>query len=194
MLRDDLSDDLSSVPPGLPVPTDDGACRHLRGMAVPPVALTSTRGRLVRLDQIDTPWAVVYAYPRTGVPDVDLPPGWDAIPGARGCTPQTCAYRDREAELRALGATVFGLSTQSTEYQQEMATRLHLPFEVLSDSELLLTHALRLPTFKYGDWTLLKRLTLIIAGGRIKEVFYPVFPPDADAENVLRWLRERAVS
>jgi len=187
-------DDLSALPPGLPVPTDDGASRHLRGMAVPPVALTSTRGRLVRLDQIDTPWAVVYAYPRTGVPDVDLPPGWDAIPGARGCTPQTCAYRDREAELRALGATVFGLSTQSTEYQQEMATRLHLPFEVLSDSELLLTHALRLPTFKYGDWTLLKRLTLIIAGGRIKEVFYPVFPPDADAENVLRWLRERAVS
>jgi len=188
------SDDLYSLPPGLPVPTDDGACRHLRGAAVPPVALPSTRGRLVRLDQIDTPWAVVYAYPRTGVPEVDSPLGWDAMPGARGCTPQTCAYRDREVELRALGATVFGLSTQSTEYQQEMATRLHLPFEVLSDSELLLTQTLRLPTFRYGDWTLLKRHTLIIAGGRIEEVFYPVFPPDADAENVLRWLRERAVS
>jgi len=119
-------DDLSAPPPGLPVPTDDGACRHLRGAAVPPVALTSTRRRPVRLDQIDTPWAVVYAYPRTGVPDADLPPGWDAMPGARGCTPQTCAYRDREAELRALGATVFGLSTQSTAYQEEMARRLHL--------------------------------------------------------------------
>jgi peroxiredoxin len=188
------SDDLYSLPPGLPVPTDDGACRHLRGMTVPPVALPSTKGRLVRLDQIDTPWAVVYAYPRTGLPDVDTPADWNAIPGARGCTPQTCAYRDREAKLRALGATVFGLSTQSTEYQQEMATRLQLPFDVLSDSEMLLTRALRLPTFQYGDWTLLKRHTLIIAGGRIEEVFYPVFPSDADAGNVLRWLRARTVS
>ena len=186
------SDDLYSLPPKLPVPTDDGACRHLRGMAVPPIALSSTKGRLVRLDQITTPWAVVYAYPRTGLPDVDTPADWNAIPGARGCTPQTCAYRDREAELRALGATVFGLSTQSTEYQQEMATRLQLPFEVLSDSEMLLTRALRLPTFQHGDWTLLKRHTLIIAKGRIEEVFYPVFPSDADAGNVLRWLRERA--
>jgi peroxiredoxin len=188
------SDDLYSLPPGLPVPMDDGACRHLRGMAVPPIALPSTKGRLVRLDQIETPWAVVYAYPRTGLPDVDTPADWDAIPGARGCTPQTCSYRDREAELRALGATVFGLSTQSTEYQQEMAARLHLPFEVLSDSEMLLTRALRLPTFQYGDWTLLKRHTLIIAKGRIEGVFYPVFPSDADAGNVLLWLQDRAVS
>jgi peroxiredoxin len=163
-------------------------------MDVPPLALPSTKGRLVRLDQIETPWAVLYAYPRTGLPDVEVPADWNAIPGARGCTPQTCAYRDREAELRALGATVFGLSTQSTEYQQEMATRLHLPFEVLSDSEMLLTRALRLPTFQYGDWTLLKRHTLIIAGGRIEEVFYPVFPSNADAGNVLHWLRDRAVS
>ena len=185
------SDDLYSVPAGLPVPTDDGACDHLRGMAVPPIALPSTRGRFVHLDQVATPWVVVYAYPRTGVPDVDSPPGWDAIPGARGCTPQSCAYRDHEAELRTLGATVFGLSTQTSEYQQEMATRLHLPFEVLSDAELKLTHALRLPTFPYGDWTLLKRHTLLIANGRIEEVFYPVFPPDADADNVLHWLRQR---
>jgi peroxiredoxin len=188
------SDDLNALPPGLPAPTDDGACGHLRGTAVPPIALPSTRGRLVRLDEVDTRWAVVYAYPRTGVPDVDSPPGWDAIPGARGCTPQTCAYRDRAAELRALGATVFGLSTQSTEYQLEMAKRLHLPFEVLSDSELLLTPALRLPTFRYGDWTLLKRHTLILSRGQIEEVFYPVFPPDADAEKVVGWLRERVGS
>ncbi len=188
------SDDLYSLPPGLPVPIDDGACRHLRGAAVPSIALPSTRASLVRLDRIEARWAVVYAYPRTGLPDVDSPPDWDAIPGARGCTPQSCAYRDRATELRALGAAVFGLSTQPTEYQQEMATRLELPFEVLSDSELLLTRALRLPTFRYGDSTLLKRHTLIISGGRIEEVFYPVFPPDADAANVLRWLRERAAS
>src|SRR5262245_14802065 len=113
------SDDLYALPPGLPVPTDDGACLHLRGTAVPPLALPSTQGRLIRLDQINAPWAVVYAYPRTGLPDVDSPPGWEAIPGARGCTPQACAYRDQEAELLALGAAVFGLSTQSTAYQQE---------------------------------------------------------------------------
>jgi peroxiredoxin len=187
-------DDLYTLPPGLPVPTDDGACRHLRGAAVPAISLPSTLGRLVRLDQVGTPWVVVYAYPRTGVPDVDTQPDWDAIPGARGCTPQSCAYRDREVELRSLGATVFGLSTQTTEYQQEMAARLQLPFEVLSDSELRLTRALRLPTFQYGDWTLLKRLTLIIAGDRIEEILYPVFPSDADAGNVVRWLQERAVS
>ena len=182
------SDDLYSVPTGLPVPTDDGACDHLHGAACPDILLPSTGGRLVRLNQIESRWAVVYAYPRTGVPTENSPPGWDAIPGARGCTPQSCSYRDHAAELRALGAEVFGLSTQTTEYQQEMATRLHLPFEVLSDSELLLTKALRLPTFQYGEWTLLKRHTLILAKGRIEEVFYPVFPPDADAGNVLRWL------
>lgn len=181
-------DDLHSLPPGLPVPVDDGSCDHLRGLAIPPITLPSTRGRLVRLDEVETPWTVVYAYPRTGVPDVDSPAGWDAIPGARGCTPQTCAYRDHYAELRQLGATVFGLSTQTTEYQQEMATRLHLPFEVLSDAKLELTNALRLPTFRLGDWTLHKRHTLIIAGGRIVEVFYPVFPSDADAGRVLAWL------
>jgi peroxiredoxin len=186
------SDDLHALPAGLPVPTDDGACDHLRGAAVPPVALPSTGGRHVRLDQIAARWVVVYAYPRTGLPDVDSPPGWDAIPGARGCTPQSCAYRDRDAELRALGAAVFGLSTQSTEYQREMATRLHLPFEVLSDAGLELTRSLRLPTFRYGDWTLLKRHTLLIARGRIEEVVYPVFPPDQDAAKVLDWLRGRA--
>jgi len=185
------NDDLYSVPAGLPVPVDDGGCDHLRGMAVPAIALWSTGGRAVRLDQVDTPWAVVYAYPRTGVPDVDSPAGWDAIPGARGCTPQSCAYRDHDSELRAAGATVFGLSTQAPEYQLEMATRLHLPFEVLSDAGLEMTRALRLPTFQYGEWTLLKRHTLLVSRGRIEEVFYPVFPPDADAETVLGWLRHR---
>jgi len=182
-------DDLYSLPPGLPVPVDDGACDHLPGMAVPPIGLESTRGRQVRLDSIETRWTVVYAYPRTGVPEIDSPPGWDAIPGARGCTPQSCSYRDHHAELWALGATVFGLSTQSPPYQQEMALRLHLPFEVLSDAELLLTTALRLPTFQYGDWVLLRRHTLIIAKGHIEKVFYPVYPPDADAPHVVEWLQ-----
>jgi peroxiredoxin len=185
------SDDLYALPAGLPVPVDDGACDHLRGMVVAPISLASTRGRRVRLDEIATRWTVVYAYPRTGVPDVDSPDGWDAIPGARGCTPQSCSYRDHIAELHAAGATVFGLSTQSTEYQQEMAARLHLPFEVLSDADLALTRAMRLPTFQYGEWTVLKRHTLVVSKGRIEEVFYPVFPPDADAEIVLHWLQER---
>ena len=138
-----------------------------------------------------TRWTVVYAYPRTGVPHQNSPPDWDEIPGARGCTPQNCAFRDHFAELQSLDATVYALSTQSTAYQQEMATRLHLPYPVLSDEGLQFTHALRLPTFRYGDWTLLKRFSLILEGRRIVHVIYPVFPSNADAPAVLTWLRAR---
>jgi peroxiredoxin len=183
------SDDLYDLPAGLPDPVDDGACAHLIGREIPAIGLPSTGARTVDLRQIASPWLVVYAYPRTGLPDVSTPPGWDAIPGARGCTPQSCAYRDHYRELAAEGAEVFGLSTQDTEYQREMAIRLRLPFEVLSDAELGLTRSLNLPTFRFGEWTLLKRHTLIIRRARIEQVFYPVFPPDADAERVLRWLR-----
>jgi len=186
------SDDLYTVPAKLPAPLDDGGCDHLPGAAVPPIALPATSGEMVRLDRAGTPWIVVYAYPRTGVPDQDSPPGWDEIPGARGCTPQSCAFRDHHAELRALGASVFGLSTQATAYQREMAERLHLPFPVLSDEKLELTKALRLPTFAYGDWTLIKRLSLIIRDGRIQHVIYPVFPSNADAPAVVAWLAIRA--
>lgn len=186
------SDDLYSLPPNLPVPEDDGACAHLPGTDVPPLLLRATNNTWVRLDQAPTPWVVVYAYPRTGVPDQDSPPGWDDIPGARGCTPQNCAFRDHYAELQGLGATVYGLSTQSTSYQQEMAARLHLPYPVLSDASLALTEALRLPTFRYGEWTLLKRLSMIIRKGRIEHVIYPVFPATADAPAVTAWLRQRA--
>jgi peroxiredoxin len=185
-------DDLYSVPAGLPVPVDDGACNHLLGQRLPPIELRSTRGREVRLDLVPAPWTVVYCYPRTGVPDRDSPPGWDAIPGARGCTPQNCAFRDHYTQLQVLGAEVFGLSTQTTDYQQEMAERLQLPFEVLSDADLELTNALRLPTFTYGDWTLLRRMTLILREATIVKVFYPVFPPSADAGWVEAWLAERA--
>jgi peroxiredoxin len=184
--------DMYSLPADLPVPVDDGAARHLPGRRVPALALPSTAGRLLQLDALGSGWTVLFCYPRTGHPDEPGPPEWDAIPGARGCTPQACSYRDRHAEMRGLGAQVFGVSTQSTAYQQEMAERLHLPYEVLSDADFRLTEALALPTFEAGGMRLLKRLTLLVQAGRIEACFYPVFPPDADAEHVLGWLREHA--
>jgi peroxiredoxin len=186
---------LYTLPVDLPPPRDDGAADHLVGMELPPLALPSTRGEAVRLDQLPHRWVVIYCYPRTGRPHEEAPGGtqaWNAIPGARGCTPQSCAYRDHLGELRAVGAEVFGLSTQSTEYQRELVARLHLPFAVLSDTDLAYARALRLPTFELAGLTFLKRLTLIISKGRIKHCFYPVFPPDSDAERVLAWLRARA--
>jgi peroxiredoxin len=182
------TEDLFAPPPDLPVPVDDGACDHLVGLEMPPVTLQATSGFDVRLDQAKSPFTVVYGYPRTGVPGQDLPPGWNEIPGARGCTPQNCAFRDHHAELQALGATVYGLSTQTTEYQREMADRLHLPFPVLSDSKLELTKALKLPTFEVGGETLLKRFSMILNGTKIVHVIYPVFPSDSDAPAVVAWL------
>ena len=187
-------DDLATLPPDLPVPVDDGACDHLAGLALPPIALVATDGSVVRLDRPDPTGmarTVVFAYPRTGRPDEEPPGGlvaWNAIPGARGCTPQACAYRDRYAELQAAGARVFGLSTQDPAYQREMADRLELPFAVLSDERLELTQALGLPTFTTEGLTLHKRHTLIIREGRIEHVLYPVFPSDRDADHVLAWL------
>ena len=178
------------LPSDLPVPIDDGACDHLPGMRLPALALPATDGSAVDLSALSGR-SVVYVYPRTGRPDRPIPAGWDEIPGARGCTPQSCAYRDLAAELKSLGARVFGLSTQNTAYQQEAVARLHLPFPLLSDEGLELANMLSLPTFEFDDMTLIKRLTLIINDGAIETVFYPVFPPDADAANVAAWLRER---
>jgi len=178
------------LPKGLPVPTDDGASDHLPGMRLPSVFLPSTAGESIDLSTLPGK-TVVYCYPMTGRPGSDLPAGWDEIPGARGCTPQSCAFRDHHAEIKALGARVFGLSTQSTEYQREAAGRLRLPFELLSDEELAFARALGLPTFEVEGMVLLKRLTLIIDDGRIEQVFYPVFPPDRNAEEVVEYL-ERA--
>jgi len=176
----------------LPVPQDDGAAAHLAGMRWPALALPATGGANVELSSLPG-LSVVYAYPRTGVPGQPMPEGWDAIPGARGCTPQSCAYRDHFAGLRGAGADhVFGLSTQSTPEQQEAAARLHLPYPLLSDAEGSLTRALRLPVFEAGGAVLLKRLTMIVEDGVIAAVFYPVFPPDADAPRVLAWLEARA--
>ena len=184
-------DNLYKLPDSIPTPVDDGACDHLLGARVPSTPLRSTSGGWVNLADASTQRTVVYCYPRTGVPDEEPPGGleaWNSIPGASGCTPQSCAFRDHFNELQALNATVFGLSTQTTEYHQEMRERLHLPFEVLSDSELAFTKALRLPTLRVGPETLIKRQTLIIEDEKIIKVFYPVFPPDKNAEEVIAWL------
>jgi peroxiredoxin len=181
------------LPGGLPVPEDDGACDHLPGMTVLAMALPSTAGRSVILAEAGRPRAVVYAYPRTGEPGKPSPDGWDLVPSARGCTPQSCSFRDHHRELLELGAEVFGLSSQTTAYQQEMALRLHLPFEVLSDADLRLTRALRLPTFEFAGMTLIKRLTLILREGGIEHVLYPVFPPDQSAAQTIAWLRAHPV-
>ena len=178
------------LPAGLPRPVDDGGCAHLPGMRLPSVPLASTVGGVVDLAALPGR-TVVYCYPMTGRPGVPLPQGWDAIPGARGCTPQSCAFRDHYAELRALGAQVFGLSAQDTAYQREARDRLHLPFALLSDEELAFARALRLPTFEVEGMTLLRRLTLVLRDGRVEHVFYPVFPPDANAGQVIAWLQGR---
>ncbi len=181
------ADSLYELPKGIPTPVDDGACDHLPRMRLPPVALPSTSGEPVDFSSLPGK-TVVYCYPRTGRPDENLPRGWDEIPGARGCTPQSCSFRDHHAELQTLGARVFGLSTQSTEYQREAAHRLHLPFELLSDEGLAFAKALDLPTFEVEGTTLVKRLTLVIHDGRIEKVFYPVFPPGENAGEVVEWL------
>lgn len=184
------ADNLQSLPANLPVPDDDGASDHLPGMRLPSVTVTSTSGEPVDLSAL-TGKTVVYCYPLTGRPDVELPAGWNEIPGARGCTSQSCDFRDHHAELRALGVRVFGLSTQSSDYQREAAERLHLPFEILSDEGLGFARALSLPTFEADGMVLLKRLTLVIDDGRVQKVFYPVFPPDANAQEVVGWLQQR---
>jgi peroxiredoxin len=176
------------LPPDLPVPVDDGAADHLPGSRMPSVRLPSTGGRLLDVGTLGPGRAVLYCYPRTGRPDRPVPDGWDGIPGARGCTPESCGFRDHAGELADLGAIVFGVSTQSTEDQREAAERLRLPFELLSDARLDLASALRLPTFQFESSTLLKRLTLVVRNGVIEHVFYPVFPPDRHAEEVVEWL------
>ena len=189
----DSKENIYELPQDLPVPEDDGACDHLPGMRLPPVSLMSTAGDSVDLSTL-TWTTVVYCYPLTGRPDLDLPEGWDAIPGARGCTPQSCAFRDHHAELGELGARVFGLSAQDSAYQREASERLHLPFPLLSDERLEFARALNLPTFEADGMTLIKRLTLIVEEGVISKVFYPVFPPGKNAEDVLDWLSERKAS
>jgi peroxiredoxin len=186
------TDDLYSLPPGLPVPVDDGACDHLPGLRFPSLGLPSTAERRVDLAALPGR-TVVYFYPHTGRPDREPLPGWNEVPGARGCTPQSCAFRDHAAELRELGAAVYGVSTQDTEYQREAAERLHLPFELLSDERFELIDALRLPTFELAGLRFVQRITIILRDGSIEKAFYPVFPPDHNAVEVGRWLAERGL-
>jgi peroxiredoxin len=178
------------LPDNLPVPQDDGATGHLTGMKLPDLALAATDGSRVNLAELPGR-TVVYVYPRTGRPGVPAPDNWDAIAGARGCTPQSCGFRDHFADLTRLGvARMFGLSTQDSAYQREAVERLHLPFAILSDAELKLTRALQLPTFSVDGMTLIKRMAWVVDDGVINHVFYPVFPPDKSAETVVAWLKE----
>ncbi len=180
--------DPNVLPPDLPVPADDGACDHLPGRSVPPLVFPTTTGDDLDLSEFARDLAVLFCYPRTGKPGVDPPPGWDAIPGARGCTPQACGFRDLQPELQAAGARVAGLSAQSRADQFEFATRSGISYPILSDPELRLAAALQMPTFAIDGITLYRRVTLVFALGRIAKVFYPVFPPDKNAADVLAWL------
>ena len=190
-----MSDNYQQLPDNLPVPEDDGAADHLPGTAMPAIVLRDTRGTRVELDRLGPGRTVIYLYPLSGRPGVDLPEGWDAIPGARGCTPETYGFRDHHADLQIAGAqAVYGLSSQGTDYQAELADRLGLPFTILSDPDLTLADALDLPTFEADGNRLFSRLTLIVTDGRIEHVFYPIFPPDQHAAEVLDWLRDHATA
>lgn len=185
-----MATDYSQLPPGLPVPEDDGAADHLTGLPVPSLSLESTAGATLDVAEQAIERLVAYLYPRTGRPGVPSPEGWDDIPGARGCTPQSCGYRNSLAEFERLGASVLGISAQSPAEQREFAEREHIPFPLLSDPGLELGGALGLPTFEAGGMTLYRRLTLVAEEGTIVKVFYPVFPPDRDAAEVLAWLSQ----
>lgn len=187
-----VSADFNQLPADLPAPEDDGAADHLPGSPVPALSLPSTQGGSFDLARGAAGLLVAYVYPRTGVPGQPLPSGWDDIPGARGCTPQSCSYRDALAEFTGLGAEIVGISAQSAAEQSEFSQREHIPFPLLSDPDLRLAELLRLPTFDAGGMTLYKRLTFVVVADEIVKAFYPVFPPDRDASEVLNWLRNRS--
>jgi peroxiredoxin len=185
-----MSTNFTQLPANLPVPLDDGATNHLKGEKLPTISLLSTQGRSIAMGGVSGR-LVIYCFPMTGQPGVPLPEGWDEIPGARGCTPQSCSFRDHYQELQALGAEVIGLSVQSTEYQREMAERLHLPFPVVSDIDYQFQTALNLPTFTVAGMRLLKRVTLVANSGVIEAVHYPIFPSDSDADWVVNYLKNQ---
>jgi peroxiredoxin len=185
-----MTSDPTALPADLPVPEDDGAADHLPSAPVPSVGLAATDGRIVDLaERSRAGTVVVFAYPRTGRPGVATPAGWDDIPGARGCTPEACSFRDLSADFAAAGAELYGLSTQDPEYQAEAAERLALTYPLLSDEHLAFASTLRLPTFEVEGATLLRRLTMVLREGRVERVLYPVFPPDRAAADALAALR-----
>ncbi|KAF5378537.1 hypothetical protein D9615_007192 [Tricholomella constricta] len=176
-------------PSNLPVPVDDGACAHLNGITLPSFTLTSTSAGTVDLSSLKG-LTIVFCYPRTGAPGETVPESWNLIPGARGCTPQACSFRDTSAELRGLGVShIFGFSTQDTAYQAELKERLHLPYDLLSDEELKWAEALKLPTFEWEGRRLVKRLAIAVEDGKIVKTWYPIFPPDRSAHEVIEWLK-----
>jgi peroxiredoxin len=181
---------LAELPRDLPMPTDDGAAKHLSGLHLPSILLNATNGSSINIGNLKG-WHVIYIYPMTGQPNTPLPAGWDAIPGARGCTPQSCSFRDYFDDFAELNVKVYGISTQTAEQQLEAKKRLHLPFELLSDSQLMLRNAVNFPMFQVGELNLYKRLTIVINDNQIVKVFYPVFPPDKNAEEVIEWLKKR---
>lgn len=183
-----MSDNYNTLPAGLPVPIDDGQAAHLEGTHLPELVFASTSGQNFNLNHEKL---VIYVYPLTGEPGVALPEGWDEIPGARGCTPQACDFSEHHQQFSNLNTQVFGLSAQTSDYQLALKNRLHLPFDLLSDSDFKLKQILNLPTFKVGELTFYKRLTLIIEQNIIKKVFYPVFPPNQHAAQVLDWLKSQ---
>ncbi len=191
-----VTNHLFHLPPDLPVPIDDGAASHLRGATLPQIVLPATHGAPVPLHTLHR--AVIFFYPRTGVPGFPTGRDWDEIPGARGCTPQSCAFRDMNSEFVALGVSLFACSTQTTTFQQEFSQRNHIPFPILSDADLVLTRQLRLPCFEFaihdfgggGPTTLIRRMAWYVESGAIRHVWYPVFPPDKNAEEVFSWLRQ----
>ena len=184
--------DFSKLPSNLPIPIDDGTGDRLLGKNLPNIVLNSTSNKPLNISSIKGS-LVLYCYPMTGQPGIKLPDGWDSIPGARGCTPQSCSFRDHHQELQVLNTQVYGISTQKSLIQREAAARLHLPFELLSDADLKLTTALGLPTFEVESQKLIKRITLIAREGKIIKVFYPVFPPDENAQDVLKWLKRSSI-
>lgn len=180
--------DYTELPSNLPVPQDDGASSHLLGKSLPDVILLSTSGKQVNLSHIRD-LAVLFCYPMIGQPGVELPNGWDLIPGARGCTPQSCSFRDRYRDLQKLNVQVYGISTQKSSTQLEAVERLHLPYELLSDADFQLTTLLQLPTFEVEHQRFIKRLTLIVRDSEIVKVFYPIFPPERNVIDVIKWLK-----
>ncbi len=187
-----MRDDFLRLPEGLPVPADDGACDHLPGLHLPSISLPSTLGVSVNVADASRGLAVFFFYPRTGRPDEPAPQHWDEIPGARGCTPQSCAFRDLHAQFRALGAEVYAVSTVSPAHQAEFASRMRMTMPHLSDERFELVNALRLPTFEWGGARFVHRLALVAERGAIVRAFYPVFPPDRNAPETMRYLRSRA--
>ncbi|VAW52529.1 Alkyl hydroperoxide reductase subunit C-like protein [hydrothermal vent metagenome] len=181
--------DLYQLPEGLPVPVDDGACNHLEGAPFPSMLITVTPHATYDFSK-EKGINIIFFYPMIGHPDSLPMTGWNEIPGARGCTPQALSYKNYFRQITKLGVRLFGASSQALKEQNDAIDRLKLPFELINDSSFLLSNALKLPTFQFNEIKMIKRLTLVVVDGVIKKVFYPVFPPNKNVDDVIVWLKE----